>query len=787
MVCIAFVFCAVMAIASPAQILTTLHSFAGSPNDGNTANAGLVQGNDGNFYGTTVKGGASASICQDGCGTVFQVTRAGTLTVLHNFCVTYPCADGIAPYAALVQGTDGNFYGTAYSGGKFNSGGTVFKITPAGALTALYNFCSQTNCADGRQPYAGLVQGTDGNFYGTTFEGGASDHGTVFKITPGGALTTLYSFCALRNCIDGIGPYAGLVQATDGNFYGTTYEGGAVDYGTVFKITPAGTLTTLYSFCSKTNCADGYIPYATLVQATDGNFYGTTTQGDGAYGNGGTVFKITPSGALTTLYSFCAQAGCTDGTVPQSVLVQATDGNFYGTTQEAGGTNCANNPNHCGTVFKITPAGELTTLYRFDYSDGKWPIAGLVQATDGNFYGTTYTGGANGDGTVFRLSGALSPNPVQFLPLAPCRLVDTRKANGGGGPIQGGTFETFDLPSLAELGKFCPAFSLTSAIAYSLNVSVVPPGPLGYLTIWPAGRALPLVATMNSLDGRVKANATIVPAGASAAVNVFASNTTDVVLDIDGYFATPGNNTLAFYTLTPCRVADTRDPNQPAGLGPPFMPGGQQREFPVLKSNCQIPNSAQAYSFNFTAVPHVPLGYMTVWPTGQSQPLVSTLNAPTGTVVANAAIVPAGTGGDIEVFPSNDTDLVIDVNGYFAAPSGQNALSLYPAVPCRVLDTRNGNGAFVGELTVNVVASGCAPPSSAQAYVFNATVVPSGPLGYLTLWPDGENQPLVATLNAIDGAVTSNMAIVPTNNGKIDAYATNLTQLIIDISSYFAP
>ncbi len=160
MVCIVFVFCAATAIASPAQTLTTLHSFAGSPNDGNTPNAGLVQGSDGNFYGTTVKGGASASICQDGCGTVFKVTRAGTLTVLHSFCVTYPCADGIAPYAALVQGTDGNFYGTAYSGGKFNSGGTVFKITPAGALTALYNFCSQTNCADGRQPYAGLVQGS---------------------------------------------------------------------------------------------------------------------------------------------------------------------------------------------------------------------------------------------------------------------------------------------------------------------------------------------------------------------------------------------------------------------------------------------------------------------------------------------------------------------------------------------------------------------------------------------------------------------------------------------------
>ena len=186
-------------------------------------------------------------------------------------------------------------------------------------------------------------------------------------------------------------------------------------------------------------------------------------------------------------------------------------------------------------------------------------------------------------------------------------------------------------------------------------------------------------------------------------------------------------------------------------------------------------------------MPHVPLGYMTVWPAGQPQPVVSTLNAPTGTIAANAAIVQAGTGGDINVFPSNDTDLVIDVNGYFAAPLGQSGLSLYAMAPCRVLDTRNGNGAFVGELTVDVVDSTCAPPATAGAYVFSATVVPSGPLGYLTLWPDGTQQPGVATLNAVDGAVTSNMAIVPTNNGSIDAYASNLTQLIIDISSYFAP
>src|SRR5271165_1356831 len=403
-------FCATPAISSHAQTLTPLHSFAGSPNDGDTPNAALVQGSDGNFYGTTVKGGASASICQDGCGTVFKVTPAGTLTVLHSFCVNYPCADGASPYAALVQGTDGNFYGTAYGLGKFN-GGTVFKITLAGALTTLYSFCSQPNCADGSQPYAGLVQASDGNFYVTTLEGGSNNGcslgsgscGTVFKITPGGMLTTLHSFCAQTNCVDGGNPYAGLVQGRDGNFYGTTFERGANGYGTVFKITPAGTLTTLYSFCAQTNCVDGSIPYAGLVQASDGNFYGTTTQGAGAYGNGGTVFKITPGGTLTSLYSFCSQPNCTDGDDPIAGLVQASDGNFYGTTQQGGGTDCANNYDHCGTVFKITPAGELTTLYRFDGSDGKWPIAGLVQATDGNFYGATYTGGAYNFGTVFEL------------------------------------------------------------------------------------------------------------------------------------------------------------------------------------------------------------------------------------------------------------------------------------------------------------------------------------------------------------------------------------------------
>ncbi len=224
-------------------------------------------------------------------------------------------------------------------------------------------------------------------------------------------------------------------------------------------------------------------------------------------------------------------------------------------------------------------------------------------------------------------------------------------------------------------------------------------------------------------------------AGYQGGVSLFVTNTTNVILDIDGYYAPPSGQTLQFFPLSPCRVLDTRTPNGP--LGGPSLNGGQQRDFPVLSSDCPIPSSAAAYSMNFTVVPvSGPLGYLTVWPTGQPQPVVSTLNNPTATTVANAALVPSGTGGDISVYASQSTQLVADIDGYFA-PAAQGGLSLYPAAPCRVLDTRSGNGPFMGELTVNVAGSVCAPPSVAQAYVFNATVVPSGHLGYLTLWPDG--------------------------------------------------
>jgi Chitobiase/beta-hexosaminidase C-terminal domain/Bacterial Ig-like domain (group 3) len=369
---------------------------------------------------------------------------------------------------------------------------------------------------------------------------------------------------------------------------------------------------------------------------------------------------------------------------------------------------------------------------------------------------------------------------LQFIPSTPCRIADTRNAAGafGGPELAAAATRTFNVPQ-SSCG--IPA----TAVAYSLNVTVVPIASLGYLTIWPAGLNQPTVSTLNS-DGRVKANATITPAGTNGGVSVYASDATQFILDIDGYFVPAGTNTsgLEFFPLTPCRIADTR--NTTGALGGPSLTGGVGRAFPVQSSPCGIPSTAKAYSLNITAVPHGSLGYLTTWPTGQSQPVVSTLNATTGVVTANAAIVPAGTGGDISIVVSDTADVLLDVNGYFAPPA-TGGLSLYTVTPCRVIDTRNGAGAFDGTLAVPVHGSTCAPPVTAQAYVLNATVVPTASLSYLTLWAAGGAQPIVSTLNATDGAVTSNMAIVPTTNGAIDAFATDSTNLLLDLSSYFAP
>ncbi|HTV65777.1 MAG TPA: YncE family protein [Bryocella sp.] len=503
----------------------------------------------------------------------------------------------------------------------------------------------------------------------------------------------------------------------------------------------------------------------------DSNVIGTVTQIDGA------------SLATQTVNTGNGQVGMANNSVANQVYITNNTDNTLSIINGANLQVSTVNVGTAPTDVEVNPATNTiittnsgsnnvtfvngTTLATTTVAVGNTPVEGWWNPV----VNTAYVSNV-GDQTVSVISG-VPPSAIQFVNVTPCRLVDTRQT---GNPVMGGTSENFILPGAG--GCNIP----DTAIAYSLNVTVVPAGTLGYLTIWPTGEQQPFVSTLNSLDGRIKANAAIIPAGYQGAVSVYASDTTQVILDINGYFTAPGTGTLQFYPLTPCRLVDTRS-NQQGGT----LQAGQERDYPIA-GNCGIPASAQAYSFNVTVIPpHGGLDYLTVWPMGEQQPFVSTLNDYTGTIVANAAIVPAGSNNATAFYPNdNNTDLLVDVNGYFAAP-GQGGVSLYPQVPCRVLDTRQSGNGFNGKLAVPVQGSACSVPASAQSYVFNATVVPPGSLLYLTLWPDGTMQPTVSTLNAPDGYITSNMAIVPTNNGSIDAFGSAQTQLILDISGYFAP
>jgi uncharacterized repeat protein (TIGR03803 family) len=375
---------------SSAATLTTLHSFLGGT-EGTQPHGPLVQGSDGNLYGTTFAGGVF------GAGTVLRINSLGTLTTKYSFSGN---TDGAQPRGALIQASDGDFYGITFSGGLSSNAGTVFSINPAGTLTTLYRF---TGGDDGANPAAGLVQGSDSNFYGTTFGGGSNGMGTVYRINAAGSLTTLYSFAGVP---DGANPEAELVFGANNRLYGTTFGGGLSGLGTVFRISTAGTYTSLYSF---TGGVDGANPAASLILGINSNFFGTTFGG----GSGtGAVFRINATGSLTPLYNF---TGGADGANPAGPLIQGSDGNFYGTTSTGGG-------NGVGTVFNMTPGGALTTLHTFGGFDGSSPETGLVQGGVSNYYGTTSAGGTDNAGTIFTLiqpcAYSLSPAHVTLPAIA---------------------------------------------------------------------------------------------------------------------------------------------------------------------------------------------------------------------------------------------------------------------------------------------------------------------------------------------------------------------------------
>jgi hypothetical protein len=277
-----------------------------------------------------------------------------------------------------------------------------------------------------------------------------------------------------------------------------------------------------------------------------------------------------------------------------------------------------------------------------------------------------WSGGVR-DAAVLPATGErLAPisGPLPLLPVPPCRIVDTRF---GAPPFGAPTMNAGETRSIPIAASSCgiPA----TAQAYSLNFTVVPAGPLSYLSAWPAGQSRPLVSTLNSFEGAIVANAAIVPAGTGGAISVFVTDRTDIVIDINGYFDSTASavNQLPFYSVAPCRVVDTRAGEGTTGsFGPPVMTAGSTRTFPLPSGRCSLPAAARAYSLNITVVPRGPLSYLSIWPTGQSRPLVSTLNSFQGLIVANAAVVPAGVNGGVDVFVTDTTDVIIDINGYFA-------------------------------------------------------------------------------------------------------------------------
>jgi uncharacterized repeat protein (TIGR03803 family) len=423
--CIALLFCAATASLLSAQTFTT---FGGSP-AASRSQSPLAQYTDGNLYG--------------GANTIFKVTPSGTITQVNSKCESLGCNGG------LVLNPNLDLYGTSSGGGTFSCG-TFFAITPARTLVVMHNFA----CGyDGSDPQ-GVAEASNGNFYGTTLEGGGFSDGTVFEATPSGTVTTLAEF----HGPDGQSPYGGLALGVDGNLYGTTALGGANGYGTFYKITPAGVVTVLHNF----EGIDGANPQARVVQASNGNFYGVTTYGGANYTcfqGCGTVFEATPAGVVTVLHNFDG----TDGSVPQSALVQATDGNLYGTAAGAINSGCYSTPSPeaCGTVFQITTSGTFTLLHTFTGADGENPVGGLVQATNGTLYGTTY------DGTVYGVSMGLGPFVSAVPPRGPVGhnlIILGSDLTGATSVTFNGTAATFTVVSASEIKTTVPTGATTGTI-----------------------------------------------------------------------------------------------------------------------------------------------------------------------------------------------------------------------------------------------------------------------------------------------------------------------------------
>jgi len=493
-------------------------------------------------------------------------------------------------------------------------------------------------------------------------------------------------------------------------------------------------------------------------------------------GSGSKNFTVTLTPAATCSYTLSANSAN-----PSS---SAGSGNFNVVTSAGCSWTVTNNSTFITITAGGSGTGNGTVSYSVTANSGATRIGTLTIATQ------TFTVTQSGQTTTAGLA---------FYPLTPCRIADTRVSSGfpssfGAPYLSANTARVFPI-----LTSACNVPS--TALAYSLNVGALPHQALGFLTVWPAGFPLPLVGTLGSPTGQPVANAALVPAGTNGAISLFANADTDVIIDIDGYFG-PANQSvdLAFYTIAPCRVADTRTGSGFSGsFGAPSLSAGVTRTIPVQASACGLPSTALAYSLNLGALPQAPLGFLTAWAAGSLQPLVGTLGSPSGQPVSNAALVPAGTAGAINLYANAATDVIVDSNGYFAAPGSPGALNFYPLTPCRIADTRTVGSGLTGAFGPPTMTAGstrafpipessCNVPATAQAYSLNIAILAPGPVAYLTSWATGQPMPSVGTLGAPQGGIVADASIVAAGTaGAINIFVANTTDVIIDINGYFAP
>jgi uncharacterized repeat protein (TIGR03803 family) len=628
-------FLPVLSINLSAQTLTPIYTFPGSSAGyGASGYAGLIQAADGNFYGAA-GGGAHES------GMIFKVTPAGAFTNLYSFTGG---SDGLDPYATLIQGGDGNLYGTTHTGGA-NGFGTIFKISPSGKFTLLHTFAG---VADGALSLNPLVQGSDGNFYGMTVEGGSSFYGSIFKITPTGTFTPLYSFRS-NNIDDGILPYDGLVQGTDGNFYGTTSAGGVQGGGTVFQISSSGTYASLFSFETSFNGGDLQLP---VLENSDGDFYVVTGPVGGIAAH---LYTITPTGSsLMQVFEFTTQPN--DGA--PNPLFLASDGNLYGTTA-AGGVS------DVGSVFSIDPANayQFDSLFSLTGADnnGVRPVTGLVQGSDGNFYGNTPYGGSTGDGTIFKLVPSVTPLP------APVQVTLSQSAVEPGTPVtvsfsvsnafsltmqQCYAFETVNNTTTTALGILAGTYSSSTKL-FTGSTTVTPAAIGVYTYALTCGGIESNSATLfsgNATSTVLAATPNPVALGQPATLHAIvtgsgATPTGKVTFSVDGV-------TLGTATLNGSGIATLTASSK--GIAPGLYPVTA-----VYSGNSSYKSSASA-ALSVTIAAYPTTTSLTVSPSPVTPPANATLTA----TVARISTAPHGTPTGTVTFIADGFNLgTVKLNG----------------------------------------------------------------------------------------------------------------------------